>query len=145
MKRLIPISLSLMAAFTCMGMLCDMSSHNGPDNYNPIDTTSVLHLDTVAIISISVLVREWDKKTATSQLSQGAAVKFTNNGLVILTDSTGYARTTFSVDSIPFKCSYEVTKDGYSHDYYSGWAEGNALFGQAVIDKIYLDKALSLR
>ena len=125
-------------------MLCDMSSHNGPDNYNPIDTTSVLHLDTVAIISISVLVREWDKKTATSQLSQGAAVKFTNNGLVILTDSTGYARTTFSVDSIPFRYGFEVTKDGYSHDSYNGWEEKKVILDKSIIDKIYLDKALSL-
>ena len=68
-----------------------MSSHNGPLNPPPIDTTDVKALDSVTQVSISVLVWEWDKSTLKMSSSVGASVYFFNADITVITDSTGYA------------------------------------------------------
>ena len=133
MKRLIPIFLSLLAAFTCMGMLCDTASHNGPTNYTPFDTTAVKHLDTAALVNIRVFVEQYDKQTTSLQPSVKASVHFINSDTIILTDSTGYARATFAIDSIPFKYSYEVNKDGYRKRSYNGWDKEVVIFDEIIL------------
>lgn len=120
MKRIIPLILSLLASLACMGSLCDISSHNGPQNINPIDTMQVQHFDTLANVSITVMVREYDKSIQKAVPTSGANVHFINSDTSVITDSTGNASAYFKTDSLPFQYKYEVTKNGFEKYYYKG-------------------------
>lgn len=134
MLRITTVLLLLLAMLICMSSLCDISSHNTPYT-NPADTMTVIHLDTLANISISVLVREYDQNTQSQQLSYDASVHFYNADTTINTDSTGYAHLVFGVDSMPFSYGYEVTKEGYTKRTYNKKETNNR-----IIDKITIYK-----
>ena len=137
MKRIIPLILIVVAVLVCMGSLCG-GPHNGPlgpIGPTPIDTTDVKALDSVTQVSISVLVREWDKSVGKGQLSVGASVYFNNADTTVITDSTGYANAIFKVDSIPYKYDYEVTKEGFEKRTYTNWEEDFRIVTSIFIDK----------
>lgn len=119
-----------------MGALCDMSSHNGPQNNNNIDTTTVKHLDTTAKVSISVLVWEYDKNTQTQQKSIGASVYFNFVDTTIYTDSSGYAQLVFGVNTMPFKYGYIINKDSFQKRTYSNWKNDLKIIENVTLYKV---------
>lgn len=137
MKRIILLVLSVVAALACMGALCSGPSNGplGPIGPTPIDTTGVKVLDSVTQVSISVLVREWDKNILKLKSSTGASVYFFNTDTTLITDSTGYVNTVFSVDSTPFRYGYEVTKDGFEKWTYNNWEENFRIVDEVILLK----------
>jgi hypothetical protein len=135
MKKLFMLFLIVLAALACMGALCDMSSHNGPQNNNYIDTTNITYLDVPVNVSISVLVREYDSSIQKLIPSIGASVHFDSTTTIVSTDSSGYANGFFQAKTMPFKYGYEVNKKGFNKLIYQNWEKNLIIVDKTTIYK----------
>jgi hypothetical protein len=133
--RIIASLILLLSMLACMGLLCDMSSHNGPINNDSVDTTTIQHLTSPVTINISVLVRELDSTGQELISSKNTTINFFSTGEKNITDVTGYVKTSFNTDTMPFKYSYEVVKNGYKKVVYTAWENKTTISNKITIYK----------
>ena len=111
MKKFLIIVLTLMAAAVLMAVDCEYGSHNG--HYT--DQFETKYFDEPLQIYLSVKVITTNSQNENNMPVSNAAVHFFNSDTIILTDTAGYAGTSFFIDSVPFKYGYDIKKNGYKY------------------------------